>query len=168
MAGAIRANGAERQLWRGGAICLGWHLVSGLGVGGLRVWDPCTRSLTFATRSVAMRGWRFGVHGRGPHEIVCVAAGISNQDFEPRAGAGPGLFWGRLHSFATVVSYDARGTGLSDPVSLTDLPTLESSTDDLHAVVTAAGLERVTVLAHHSSGQVAALYAATHPNELTR
>jgi class 3 adenylate cyclase len=108
----------------------------------------------------------FQVRGRGPHEIMSVPAWLSNQDFQPEARTG-GLFWERLHSFATVVSYDARGTGLSDPVSLADLPTLEGWTDDLHAVVTAAGLEDVTLLATGPAGLVAALYAATRP-ERTR
>ena len=107
----------------------------------------------------------FRAHGRGPHAIVNVPTGISNQDFQ--APAGTGMFWERLQSFATITSYDARGTGLSDPVSLTDLPTLEGWTDDLHAVVAAAGLERVTLLALGPAGQVAALYAATRP-ERTR
>ena len=78
-----------------------------------------------------------------------------------------GLLPLRLSSFATVVSYDQRGTGLSDPVSLGDLPTLEGWADDLHAVVTATGLERVVLLAEALAGPVAALYAATHP-ERTR
>jgi pimeloyl-ACP methyl ester carboxylesterase len=65
------------------------------------------------------------------------------------------------------VSYDQRGTGLSDPVSLADLPTLEGWADDLHAVVTAAGLEDVVLYAPLQAGPVAALYAATRP-ERTR
>ena len=59
------------------------------------------------------------------------------------------------------------GAGLSDPVSLGDLPTLEGWTDDLHTVVTAAGLERVVLLGEAVAGPVAALYAATRP-ERTR
>ena len=107
----------------------------------------------------------FRAHGRGPHAVVNVPVGTSNQDFQ--APPGTGMFWERLQSFATIVSYDARGTGVSDPVSLTDLPTLEGWADDLHAVVAAAGLERVTLLALGPAGQVAALYAATRP-EWTR
>jgi class 3 adenylate cyclase len=107
----------------------------------------------------------FRVHGRGQRKIVNVALWTSNQDFQTPAGAG--MFWERLLSFTTLVSYDARGTGLSDPLSLTDLPTLEGWTDDLHAVVTAAGLERATLLALGPAGPVAMLYAATRP-ERTR
>jgi class 3 adenylate cyclase len=78
-----------------------------------------------------------------------------------------GLLFERLASFATLVSYAQRGTGLSDPVSLVDLPTLEGWADDLHAVVTAAGLDDVVLYALGPAGQVAVLYAATHP-ERTR
>jgi class 3 adenylate cyclase len=109
----------------------------------------------------------FTVRAGGPHVIVRVAAWISNQDLENLESQRHGLLRERLSSFATVVSYDARGTGLSDPVSLGDLPTLEGWTDDLHAVVTASGLERVVLLAGAWAGPVAALYAATRP-ERTR
>jgi class 3 adenylate cyclase len=109
----------------------------------------------------------FSVRAGGPHVIVRVAAWMSNQDAENLESQGQGLVAERLSSFATVVSYDAQGTGLSDPVSLGDLPTLEGWTDDLHAVVTAAGLERVVLLAEALAGPVAALYAATRP-ERTR
>jgi class 3 adenylate cyclase/pimeloyl-ACP methyl ester carboxylesterase len=104
----------------------------------------------------------------GPHPIVMVANWGTNQDLEfLRSERVHGLFFERLLSFATVVSYDQRGTGLSDPVSLADLPTLEGRADDLHAVVTAAGLKDVVLYAPIAAGPVAALYAATRP-ERTR
>jgi pimeloyl-ACP methyl ester carboxylesterase len=98
----------------------------------------------------------FRVRAGGPHVIVWVPAWMSNQDLLENLAPQrvPGLLFERLSSFATVVSYDARGTGLSDPVSLVDLPTLEAWTDDLHAVVTAAGLERVVLLAGALGGPV--------------
>ena len=70
-------------------------------------------------------------------------------------------------SIGTVVSYDQRGSGLSDPVALDDLPTLERWTDDLHAVIEAAGVERAVLWASAISGPIAMLYAASHP-ERTR
>src|SRR5690242_8419031 len=57
----------------------------------------------------------FRARGHGPHAVVSVASWFSNQDFQPPAGRS--VFWERLHSFARVVTYDARGTGLSDPVA---------------------------------------------------
>jgi class 3 adenylate cyclase len=109
----------------------------------------------------------FSVSPGGPHAIVRVAAWISNQDLEILEAQVHGSSRERFSSFATVVSYDARGTGLSDPVSLGDLPTLQGWSDDLQAVVTAAGFERVVLLAQGLAGPLAALYAATHP-ERTR
>jgi class 3 adenylate cyclase len=109
----------------------------------------------------------FTVRAGGPHLIMRVPSWVSNQDLESLESHVYGLLPARLSSFATVVSYDQRGTGLSDPVSLGDLPTLEGWADDLHAVATSAGLERFVLLAEIPAGPVAALYAATHP-ERTR
>jgi class 3 adenylate cyclase len=110
----------------------------------------------------------FRVRAGGPHVIVIVPTWTSYQELEtlgPHSVSGP--LFEFLSSFATVVSYDARGTGLSDPVSLAEVPTLESYTDDLHAVVTAAGLNDVVLCAATGGGPVAVLYAATRP-ERTR
>jgi class 3 adenylate cyclase len=110
----------------------------------------------------------FRVRAGGPQVIVVVPAWFSLQDLEDLAPHPVrSLFFERVSSFATVVSYDQRGTGLSDPVSLADQPTLEGWTDDLHAVVTAAGLEDVVLVAPGPAGLVAVLYAATRP-ERTR
>jgi class 3 adenylate cyclase len=106
----------------------------------------------------------FRVFSGGPHDIVWVPAWISNQDLADPQSQRP---FERLSSFATTVSYDARGTGLSDPLALAELPTLEGWTDDLHAVVTAAGLEDFVLFAQAGAGPVAMLYAATRP-ERTR
>ena len=110
----------------------------------------------------------FSARGSGPHAIVLVPGWGTNQDLDfVESERMHGVFFERLFSFATVVSYDQRGTGLSDPVSLADLPTLEGWADDLHAVVTAAGLEDVVLYAPLMAGPVAAMYAATRP-ERTR
>jgi class 3 adenylate cyclase len=111
----------------------------------------------------------FRVRAGGPHPIVWVAKGLAMRDLEtpapPQFVSGP--WFARLLSFATVVSYDRRGTGLSDPGSLAELPTLEALADDLHAVITAAGLDDVVVWAPDEAGPVGMLYAATRP-ERTR
>ncbi len=110
----------------------------------------------------------FRVRAGGPHQMVWVPSWISNQDLDDLVTQPlRGPLFERLSSFATCVSYDHRGMGLSDPVSLADLPTLEGWTDDLHAVVTAAGLEGVVLCGHGTAGSVAMLYAATRP-ERTR
>jgi class 3 adenylate cyclase len=108
----------------------------------------------------------FRVCAGGPNVIVRVPGWVTNQDLWNPESQVDGLSE-RWSSFATIVSYDQRGMGLSDPVSLRDLPTLEGWADDLHAVVTAAAAECVVLLADGMAGPVAALYAATHP-ERTR
>jgi pimeloyl-ACP methyl ester carboxylesterase/class 3 adenylate cyclase len=104
----------------------------------------------------------YTVRGRGPFEIVYVPAWFSNQDLE----ADETVF-SPLLSFSRFVSYDERGSGLSDPVTVDALPTLEGWADDLHAVLEAANVERAVLLSEGIGGPVAALYAATHP-ERTR
>jgi pimeloyl-ACP methyl ester carboxylesterase len=103
----------------------------------------------------------YTARGDGPHEIVFVPDWVSNQDVEDPSEMG--MFWERLGSFAKVVRYDQRGSGLSDPVALDDLPTLERWTDDLHAVIESAGLASPVLLAGSAAGPVGVLYAATRP-----
>src|SRR5262245_1615859 len=107
----------------------------------------------------------YTVRGDGPNEIVFVPDWVSNQDVEDPTELG--LVFERLGSFAKVIRYDQRGSGLSDPVALDDLPTLERWTDDLHAVIEAAGFTSPFLLAASASGPVGVLYAATRP-ERTR
>ncbi len=107
----------------------------------------------------------YTVRGRGPHEIVFVPAWLSNQDVAPTPAYG--AFWEHVSTFATVVMYDPRGSGLSDPVALEDLPTLERWTEDLHTIVESVGFTQAVLIAESAGGPVAMLYAATHP-ERTR
>jgi class 3 adenylate cyclase len=73
----------------------------------------------------------------------------------------------RLGSFARVICLDQRGTGSSDPVSLSELPTLEVWADDVIAVMQAVGSREAAVMGAGGGGAVSALFAATFP-ERTR
>jgi class 3 adenylate cyclase/pimeloyl-ACP methyl ester carboxylesterase len=70
----------------------------------------------------------------------------------------------RLGSFATVVVFDPRGLGLSDPVD--HVPTLEEAADDIGAVLDAAGLERAVIYASGLTCTGAALFAARSPERV--
>jgi class 3 adenylate cyclase len=72
-------------------------------------------------------------------------------------------FLERLASFSRLILFDKRGTGLSDPVAIADLPTLEQRMDDMRAVMDAAGSERAAVLGHSEGGVMSVLFAATYP-----
>ncbi len=69
----------------------------------------------------------------------------------------------RLGSFSRLILFDKRGTGLSDPVPLTALPTLEEWMDDVRAVMDAVGCERAAIVAFFEGGPMAMLFAATYP-----
>jgi pimeloyl-ACP methyl ester carboxylesterase/class 3 adenylate cyclase len=76
-------------------------------------------------------------------------------------------FLERLASFSRVICLDQRGTGSSDPVSLSELPTLEVWADDIIAVMEAEGLGETVLLGSGGGGSVCMLFAATYP-ERTR
>ena len=68
----------------------------------------------------------------------------------------------RLGSFARVVMFDKRGTGLSDPVA--GPPPLEQRMDDMQAVMDAAGVERAALYGISEGGPASVLFAATYPD----
>jgi class 3 adenylate cyclase len=67
----------------------------------------------------------------------------------------------RLASFARLITFDKRGTGLSDRPSGSG--TLETRMDDIRIVMDAAGAERATLVGLGGGGQTCALFAATYP-----
>ena len=68
----------------------------------------------------------------------------------------------RLASYARVVMFDKRGTGMSDRVA--ELPGLDQRIDDLRAVMDAAGMEQAALLGISEGGPLCALFAATYPD----
>ena len=80
----------------------------------------------------------FQVVGEGPPDIVYVPGWVSNVEL---MWDDPGLasFLRRLSSFARLITFDKRGTGVSDPVPLDNLPDFDTRMDDLRAVMDAAG-----------------------------
>jgi class 3 adenylate cyclase len=71
----------------------------------------------------------------------------------------------RLASFARVINFDRRGSGLSDPVS--EAPTLEQRMDDVRAVMDAAGSDRAALLGISEGVCMSLLFAAAHPDRVT-
>jgi len=68
-----------------------------------------------------------------------------------------------LASFSRLIRFDTRGSGLSDPLSLSEQPTLEERARETLAVLDAAGSERAAVVANSLGGLLAIFFAATHP-----
>ena len=99
----------------------------------------------YAVRSPETRYTRSGavniayqVVGDGPFDLIWVPGWISNVEasWEIPEYAH---FLDRLASFSRLILFDKRGTGLSDPVAVDRLPSLEQRMDDVRAVLDAAG-----------------------------
>ncbi len=71
----------------------------------------------------------------------------------------------RLASFSRLILFDKRGTGLSDRVPVTELPTLEQRMDDVRAVMDAVGSERAALCGVSEGGPMCSLFAATYPEK---
>jgi len=71
----------------------------------------------------------------------------------------------RLSRFARLIRFDKRGTGMSDRMA--KVATLEERTDDIRAVMDAAGSAQAVILGGSEGGSMASLFAAIHP-ERTR
>ena len=104
----------------------------------------------------------YQVVGGGSLDLVFVHGWISHIEHlweEPSIAR----FLRGLASFSRLILLDKRGTGMSDPVPLDELPTLEQRMDDVRAVMDAAGAERAALLGTSEAGALNLLFAATHP-----
>ena len=104
----------------------------------------------------------YQVVGSGPIDLVFVMGWVSHLEYFWREPAFSGFLM-RLASMARLIVFDKRGTGLSDPVPVSQLPTLEERLDDVRAVMDAAGSERAVLLGVSEGGPLCTLFAATYP-----
>ena len=106
----------------------------------------------------------YQVIGEAPIDLVFVMGWVSHLEYfwrEPRFAR----FLLRLASFARLILFDKRGTGLSDRVPLNELPTLEQRMDDVRAVMEAVGSERAALCGVSEGGPMCSLFAATYPEK---
>ncbi len=102
----------------------------------------------------------YQVFGSGPFDLVFVPGFVSNLDAHWDDPGFEHLMW-RLASFSRLITFDKRGTGLSDRVSA--LPSLEQRMDDVRAVMDAVGSRRAALLGASEGGPMSILFAATYP-----
>jgi pimeloyl-ACP methyl ester carboxylesterase len=104
----------------------------------------------------------YQVVGDGPIDVVYVQGFVSNMEMnwqEPSYAR----FLSRIASFSRLITFDKRGTGLSDRVPEDRLPTLEQRMDDMRAVMDAVGSERAALFGVSEGGPMCMLFAATYP-----
>ena len=119
---------------------------------------PETRYANSGDLSIA-----YQVVGDGDIDIVYVPGWVSHVELQWEPSPASGLIEG-LTRIGRVVTFDKRGTGLSDR-SL-GVGTLEDRMDDVRAVMDAAGLERAALVGISEGGPMSILFAASHPDRV--
>lgn len=102
----------------------------------------------------------YQVFGEGPVDLVLIPGFISNVEM-PWEWPELRRFFERLGSFARVIAFDKRGTGLSDRG--VGVPTIEERMDDVRAVMDAAGSERAGLFGISEGGPMSIVFAASYP-----
>ena len=105
----------------------------------------------------------YQVFGEGDLDLVLVNGFTTHVEliWEPEPAT---RFLEGLASFARVINFDRRGSGLSDPVA--EAPTLEQRMDDVRAVMDAAGSERAALMGISEGVSMSLLFAATYPHRV--
>jgi class 3 adenylate cyclase/pimeloyl-ACP methyl ester carboxylesterase len=105
----------------------------------------------------------YQVLGDGPFDLVRIPPFVSHVEL---AWQIPSLaaFNRELASFCRLITFDKRGTGMSDRVS--GVPALAVRMDDVRAVMDAAGSRSAAVLGASEGGAMSVLFAATHPDRV--
>src|SRR5215212_6116909 len=104
----------------------------------------------------------YQVFGRGSFDLLFIGNWASNVEvmWEHPSMA---RYLNRLGQFARVICFDKRGAGLSDPVALGALPTLEHWMDDARVVLDTAGSETAALVGDAEGGPMAMMFAASYP-----
>jgi pimeloyl-ACP methyl ester carboxylesterase/DNA-binding winged helix-turn-helix (wHTH) protein len=106
----------------------------------------------------------YQVLGDGPIDLVFVMGWVSHLEYfwrEPQFAR----FLRQLASFSRLILFDKRGTGLSDRVPITALPTIEQRMDDLRAVMQAVESKKAVIFGVSEGGPLSTVFAATYPEK---
>ena len=103
----------------------------------------------------------YQVTGDGPLDLVLVPGFFSHLEIDWEHPGSARIFE-RLGSFARLIRFDKRGTGLSDRA--VGLPDFDARMDDVRAVMDAAGSESAALFGYSEGGPLSVLFAATYPS----
>jgi class 3 adenylate cyclase len=104
----------------------------------------------------------FQIVGDSTPDLVYLQGFCSNIDMHWES---PHLarFLDGLAGLGRLIVMDRRGWGCSDRFSPTDVPPLETLTDDLQVVMDAVGSERAVIMTSFENASLVMMFAATHP-----
>ncbi|HEY6784920.1 MAG TPA: adenylate/guanylate cyclase domain-containing protein [Gemmatimonadales bacterium] len=105
----------------------------------------------------------YQVLGTGPFDLVWTPGALSHLDLTWE-DAEKARFFNAFTSFCRLITFDKRGTGLSDRVA--GIADLEARMDDIRAVMDAARSESAVVCGVSEGGPMALLFAATYPERV--
>ena len=103
----------------------------------------------------------YQVTGDGPFDVVLVPGFFSHLEIDWEHPGSARMFE-RLGSFARLIRFDKRGTGLSDRA--VGLPDFDARMDDVRAVMDAAGSESAALCGYSEGGPLSVIFAATYPH----
>ena len=105
----------------------------------------------------------YKVLGDGPFDVIVVPGFVSHIELIWEMPPAVHMIQ-RLASFARLIMFDKRGSGMSDPVM--GAPTLEERIDDVRAVMDAAGSQQAVLIGISEGVPMSILFAATHPERV--
>ena len=106
----------------------------------------------------------YQVLGEGPFNVVFIPGSVSHVEVYWEAAGVAALLRG-VAAYARVLVFDKRGTGMSDRVA--QVPTLEERSDDIRAVMDAAGSERAALFGASEGVPMSVVFAASHPERVS-
>lgn len=132
---------------------------------GVRQYGPVTTHSPVETRYADSDGVSiaYQVVGEGDIDLVFLPMWFSHVEMiweSPRRRA----FLEPLTTFARLILFDQRGTGLSDSVAISDVLTLEDRMKDVLAVIDDVGSERPVLLAVGNTAALGCYVAAARPD----
>ncbi len=105
----------------------------------------------------------YQVAGEGRHDLLMIPGWVTHVGLDWQEPLWVRWFE-RMTSFARVVRFDKRGTGMSDRTP--GVPTPDERMEDARAVMDAAGLEQAHVIGWSEGGPLAVMLAVTHPQRV--
>jgi class 3 adenylate cyclase len=106
----------------------------------------------------------YQVIGQGPFDVVVTPGSVSHVELYWDLAGMAALLRG-FAEHARVIFFDKRGTGLSDRIA--GAPTLEERSDDIRAVMDAAGSDRAALIGVSEGVPMSVVFAASHPEQVS-